>query len=151
MNDIFGYNREVKSGEILSSDNVSLDLGEGKIALLQQCSVNYAHSIKPAFEVGSSALYWINGQPAGAMNFSALAGKKGFFYGWGLGKQACGQLSIFSINAVDNSDCNFEIENNKTIKIEGAILESVTLTVQAGEMTVVQGGSAKISKMILSE
>ena len=150
MLDIFGYDREVKDKEILSSDNISMDLGEGKIALLQQVTAQYDHQIKPVYEVGSSALYFVNGQPMGSISFANIVGKSGFFNGFGLGGQACGELKTISINAVADSNCDYEIERNSTIKFEGAILKQIEFRVTAGEMFASTNGTFLVAKMLLS-
>lgn len=148
--DIFGYNRQVIEKQIVSADNVSFDLGEGKISLVQSATIDYEHQIQPVFEVGSSSMFFVNGQPSGVMRFATLVGKEGFFHGLNLGNQACGTLNTISANIVDNSDgsCDIEVNKNNTLKVEGAILKSISLQIQAaGELRIAQGGVFQFAKL----
>lgn len=147
--DIFGYNREIKEKQLISADNVSLDFGEGRVALVQSVEGSYAHKIVPVFETGSSSMFFVNGQPIGGIKFSSLVGKDGFFAGFNLGKQACGVLNTITTNIVNTSDgeCEIKVEKNNAFKLEGAMLTSVSWAVRAGELQVVQGGDFQVAKL----
>jgi hypothetical protein len=148
--DIFGYNRNVHTKSILSSENCVLDFGQGKVSLIQSAALSYQHMVTPQFETGSSDIYFVNGGAQGALQFSSLVGRNGFFNGFELGSQACGDLNTLSITAVGDSNCDFKVEKNNAVRIEGAILESVTLSFQAGTFTVTQGGQFKVGKVIVT-
>lgn len=145
--DIFGYNRNVNTKSILSSENCVLDFGDGKVALVQDATLNYQHSISPVFEAGSSDIYFVNGGAQGSLNFSSVVGRQGFFAGFNLGKQACGDLSTLSLTSVAEDGCSVKLEKNNAIRIEGALLQSVNLSYRAGQYTVSQGGNFVIGKV----
>ena len=146
-NDIFGYNRNVHTKSILSGENCVLDFGDGKVSLLQQAELTYSHKIDPVYEVGSADVYFVNGGANGSLTFQSVVGRQGFFDGLGLGSQACGALSTLSITAVDTNNCGFKIEKNNAIRIEGALLQQVTLRFQVGNYQVAQGGNFVIGKV----
>ena len=145
--DIFGYNRNVNTKAILSSENCVLDFGEGKVALVQEARLEYGHKIDPVFEAGSSDIYFVNGGAQGTLTFSALVGRQGFFAGFNLGKQACGDLSTLSIAAVAEDGCSVKLEKNNAIRIEGALLQKVSLGFRAGQYQVTQGGEFVVGKV----
>ena len=145
--DIFGYNRNVNTKAILSSENCALDFGEGKVALVQRADLTYEHAVNPVFEAGSSDIYFVNGGAHGSLRFDALVGRQGFFAGFNLGKQACGDLSTLSIAAVAEDGCSVKLEKNNAIRIEGALLQSVQLGFTAGQYQVSQGGNFVIGKV----
>jgi hypothetical protein len=146
--DIFGYNRNVHTKSLLSSENCVLDFGQGKVGLLQQASLAYQHTIQPQFEVGSSDIYFVNGGAQGQLQFTSLVGRTGFFAGFDLGSQACGDLQTLSITAVGDDNCDFKVEKNNAVRIEGAILQSVSLTFQAADYKVSQQGTFMIGKVM---
>ena len=145
--DIFGYNRNVNTKAILSSENCVLDFGEGKVALVQSAELVYQHTINPVFEAGSSDIYFVNGGANGSLTFGSLVGRQGFFAGFNLGKQACGDLSTLSIAAVAEDGCRVKLEKNNAIRIEGALLRRVSLGFRAGEYQVSQGGEFVVGKV----
>lgn len=151
MNDVFGYNREIKSKEILSADNVSLDLGDGKVALVQNVSASYMHQVAPMYEVGSSNLYFVNGQPMGQFSFGSLVGKSGFFSGFNLKNLACGDLKTLSVNLKNDNNCELEVTSNSTLKFEGAVLNSIGFQVTAQQLYITQEAQFTVAKLIVSE
>lgn len=145
--DIFGYNRNVNTKAILSSENCALDFGEGRVALVQNATLNYQHTVSPVYEAGSSDIYFVNGGAQGSLNFGSLVGRQGFFAGFNLGKQACGDLSTLSIAAVTEDGCSVKLEKNNAIRIEGALLQSVELSFNAGQYQVSQTGNFVVGKI----
>lgn len=151
MNDIFGYNRNIQNNAILSSDNVVLDFGNGKVSLIQGAELTYGHKISPVFEAGSADIYFVNGGANGALSVTSIVGRQGFFDGFELGIQACGNLSTFSLTALDNNECGFTLEKNNAIRLEGVLLERISLNFRAGEFIVGQGANFVVGKVITTK
>lgn len=77
MADIFGYNR-TKPQTVFSNDNAALDIeGKGTGYMIQQWSIGYQQNVQEIFELGSSNLYWVRGQPQGQGTFGRIIGGAG--------------------------------------------------------------------------
>lgn len=98
MEDIFGYEKTIKSeGAIISSQFGALLIGE-KVALLQSTRGNYGREIRTMLETGSSNVFFVTGNSQGQMQCSAAVGEKGFFKQLGNGLKSCGTLENVGIN-----------------------------------------------------
>ena len=80
--DFFGYQRElVGQNHLISSDYTSIFIpapnGNGRLGLVQGSQLTYGHRVMPRFEGGSSELYWVTGQPSGALQVGRLVGNNG--------------------------------------------------------------------------
>jgi len=66
--DVFGYKRNPKPRGVFSTEDSSLTFGgvNNPIGyLVQNWRVNYTQQVQELFEIGSNALYWSKGRPAG--------------------------------------------------------------------------------------
>ena len=55
--DIFSYTGDVKEKQIVAARNAALDLGNGRVALVQSMEGSYGHQVQPVYEAGSSSIY----------------------------------------------------------------------------------------------
>lgn len=140
MADIFGYTRDVKEREIVSSDYAAVDIGEGRLGLVQQWQAGYQHKVEPRFETGSNALYWVNGQPMGQLQVQSLVGRGGFLAGFGnTGAAACGALKTLIISSDGEGNCG--ISGGGSLAFSGAVIQGIGLTAQAGNLDIGQNAT----------
>lgn len=150
--DILNYNVDVKEKQIVAARNAAIDLGEGKIALVQSFQGSYSHQVNPVYESGSSAVYFVNGNPTGTFSYNTLVGANGWFSGIIDGKGGyCGSLRTINIDLLqDNPDCDVKVTMNTNLKFEGAMLRSLGFSVQAGGLSISTSGDFICSKLIRS-
>jgi len=88
MGDVFGYKRNPKPQGVFSTEDSKLvfgstvgnvnDAGEGQLTslayLVQQWTVQYQQTVQELFELGSNALFWAKGRPAGAGTLGRVLG-----------------------------------------------------------------------------
>ena len=140
MSDIFGYNKDIKEREIISSDYAAIDIGEGRLGLVQQWTAGYQHRVEPRFETGSSALYLVNGQPMGNISVNSLVGRRGFLAGFGAdGSAACGDLKTVIVSADGDGQCG--ISEGGSLSFSGTVIQSIQITAQAGNLDVAQSAN----------
>lgn len=145
--DIFGGNRETKTGQLLTAENASIDFGNGRVALVQGIQASYSQNVQPQFEVGANTLYFVNGQARGSLRVDSLVGQTGFLADLNMGKGACGGVDVISINLVDTNNCGWELNKRSALKFESAVPESVTITINAGQLQIVQSVSFVVGKL----
>ena len=136
MADIFGYNQEVKAGEIVASKDVIVQIDSGRTALVQTVNGNYGHTVSPQFEIGSSTMYLVNGQPQGSLDMQTFVGKSGWIEGLLSGKPACGDLSSLQFT-ISNTDCNLSV-GKPILRFESALATSYSFSIMSGQLTVTQ-------------
>ena len=145
MADIFGYNQEVKAGEIVASKDVIVQIDSGRTALVQSVQGTYQHQVQPQFEIGSSTMYLVNGQPQGNLTLSTLVGKSGWITGLLSGKPACGDMSSLKFT-ISNSDCNFSV-GSPILRFEHALAQSYSFAINSGQLTITQSASFVCGKL----
>jgi len=79
MSDIFGYNRNARPQKVFTTENSRLTLsgGAGVGYMIQNWNINYQQQVQEIFELGSSNLYWIKGQPQGQGTIARIIGDGG--------------------------------------------------------------------------
>ena len=147
--DALGYKTDIREKQIIAGKNAALDLGNGKLALIQSFQGQYGHTVQPVYEVGSSALYFVNGNPIGAFSYTNLVGKSGWFAGMidTENTAACGTLKSINITLGKDSACDPEITMNSTLKFEGALLTGISFSVTVEQLSISQTGNFKCGKM----
>ena len=146
--DVFGGNREVKTGELLTMENAALDLGEGRVALVQNIQIQYNQGVQPQFEVGSNTMYFVAGQARGSLRVDTLVGKTGFLDGFNLANKAvCGGIDSVALNLVDTNNCGWELSRRSTASLEAVVPESVNITISAGQLQIAQSVGFQIGKL----
>lgn len=146
--DIFSYTGDVKEKQIVAARNAALDLGGGRVALVQSMEGSYGHQVQPVYEAGSSSVYFVNGNPQGTFSYSALVGTQGWFAGFPTAG-ACASLRTINIDLIsDNPACDVQVSMHNNIKFEGAILTQVSFSIQAGSLQISNSGTFTCAKMI---
>jgi hypothetical protein len=146
--DFLSYDRTVKAKEVLSSDFATISFGSEKAKLVQSVRGSYGHKVQPLYEAGSSALYWLNGQPNGQLGMGRVVGSKGWFYYFNNANVACALLEPITIK-LDGDFCDLSTEND-TIKLEDSILERVTFSYSAGDLMISENAEMRVSKITVS-
>lgn len=151
--DIFNYDVDVKERQIVAARNAALDLGDGKISLVQSFQGSYGHTVEPVYEAGSSSVYFINGNPMGQFDFTTLVGTNGWFANIIDAKgKACAELKTINIDFTNaNEDCDVQVTVNTNLKMEGVILKQIGFAVQAGDLRITNTGSFIFGKLTRSK
>ena len=146
--DIFSYTGDVKEKQIVAARNAALDLGNGRVALVQSMEGSYGHQVQPVYEAGSSSIYFVNGNPQGTFSYSTLVGTQGWFAGFPM-SGACASLRTINIDLIsDNPECDVQVTMHNNVKFEGAILTQVSFSIQAGGLNISNTGTFTCAKMI---
>ena len=145
--DIFGYDVDVKGRQVVSAHNASLDLGGGRIALVQNISGNYTHKVNPVFEAGSSSVYFVNGQPQGSLSYTALVGTDGWFSGMSNSSGTCATLRNMGVTiSGSGSDCDVTVASNASVRFKG-ILQAVEFMVSTQDLQISNSGTFMCTDM----
>ena len=146
--DIFSYNRDVKTNQLVTSEFAVLKMdgfdGGGVVSLIQNCNVQYAHKVNARYEGGSTTLFWQTGQSNGNLSFSRLVGSTGFFEG--LNGTCGGELAQLSVGLKKGDACS-SISASGGFTFISAILQSYTLSWNVGNLDVQEGGTAMLAHM----
>lgn len=145
MADIFGYSREVQSDSIVSSDFAKISVG-GQIGLVQQFNATYQRRIEPRFEVGSSNLYWVHGQPQGSIQLSKLVGTGGLLEGISL--EQCGKIDSVSLDITGGGAC--APGGQGSLSFSGAMVQSINFVAQASNLDITTGVTILCAEMTKS-
>lgn len=139
--DFFGYNRTVgSSNQLSSSEYAALTVG-GRVMLCQGVDASYRQEIRPIYEVGNPSIYFVPGHAAGSLDFRRLAGEGSFFSQ--LRDNNCGQITPVSINS-SGSAC---FTGSGNLNFSGAIIESVSLTINTGAIEITESARLVIASM----
>ena len=151
--DIFNYDVDVKEKQIVAARNAALDLGNGKIALVQTFQGSYGHQVEPIYEAGSSSVYFVNGNPSGTFAFTTLVGTDGWFANiLDANGKACADLKTVNIDLTNaNEDCDVQVSMNTNLKMEGVILQQIGFSVQAGGLRIENSGQFICAKLTRSK
>lgn len=151
--DIFNYDVDVKEKQIVAARNAALDLGNGKIALVQTFQGSYGHQVEPVYEAGSSSVYFVNGNPQGTFTYTTLVGTDGWFANIIDAKgKACAELKTVNIDLTNaNEDCDVQVSMNTNLKMEGVLLQQIGFSLQAGGLRIENNGTFICGKLIRSK
>lgn len=140
---VLGYKSDVRSNQIIAARNAAIDLGEGHIALVQTFEGSMSHQVTQQYEVGSSAIYLVVGNPSARFTCSALVSKEGFFAPFSkiASSAACGELKTVNVNLGSELDCDPVITSRATAKFTGAICDTLSFSIQAGGNQITQTAS----------
>lgn len=144
MPDIFNYENPVNlSGAIASSDFATVILDGAKASLTQTLNCSYQQQVQEITQVGDPSVYWMPGRPSGSVEISKLVGDGGFFDGW-KGKE-CGKIASVNV-ATQGGKCGFT--GNGVLAFSGGVIESVSLTMNNGQMAIAETAKIKVSNLV---
>jgi hypothetical protein len=147
--DFLGYDRTTSSKEILSADFATISFGDEKARLVQSVQGQYGHKVEPRFEAGSSTLYWVNGQPQGNVSMGRVVGTKGWFHEFVGADAACALFKPVTVRLDGDNLCDLDIENG-SIKMEDVILQNISFSFSAGQLSISENVTMLVSKMTTS-
>ena len=149
--DIFGYDVDVKEKQIVAARNAALDLGDGRIALVQSIEGVYNHQTSTVYEAGSTSVYFVNGNPQGALTYQTLVGTDGWFSGIVNKSGLCATIRSINVDLLGNADsnCDVLVKSKANIKFEGALLEQLSFTITAQDLKISNTGRFKCAKMMV--
>lgn len=143
MPDIFTYDNPVKmAGAIASSDFATIST-DGKLSLIQSVSAAYQQQVQEVTQVGDPSVYWMPGRPSGTVEIGKLVGDGGFFSGW-KGK-TCGKINAVNISTKPNR-CGFTGQGS--LAFSGGVIESLSLSLTTGTMTISESARIKVSNLV---
>jgi len=139
--DIFGNTKEIKSpGAIITSEFATLTMN-GRMALVQSVTANYARQLNTMFEAGASTVFYLQGASEGKIDANSAVGTDGFFKNFrNLG---CGEVTNVNID-VNGNNCT---KGQGGLSFNGALAEAFTTTFQAGPTAVTQGITLRVGSM----
>ena len=144
MSDIFGYNRQTQANQIISSDNAVIDLGAGRIGLVQNYSASYNHQVEPRYEMGSSTLFWVTGKPSGQLQVSKLVGRDGLLTTFRTGEDACGGIRQLT-TSLDGGSC--QVRAGGGLNFNGAKLQGVGVQGSAGAFEIAESATFLVAEL----
>lgn len=140
MADVFGYTRQVKENELISSDFASIDLGNGRLGVCQSVQGSYNHKVDTIFETGSNALYFVNGRPMGAIQVARMVGKEGFLSSILSGAPACGSLTKITVS-LDGDGDQCAVSGSSAMKFDGCKIQTYGFQFGTNSMTLSENAS----------
>lgn len=148
--DIFGYDVDVKEKQVVAARNAALDLGDGRIALVQSMQGSYGHQHQTVFEAGSSSVYFVSGNPQGTFGYSTLVGTDGWFAGIVNKTGLCATLRSINVDLTGtDSNCDVQVKSKANVKFEGGLLRQIGFQVQAGGLNISNSGEFVCAKMVV--
>lgn len=141
--DFFGHNRIVKSADQLSSSEYARISVNGRVDLAQNVSAQYTQQIRPLFEIGQPAVYFVTGHAQGTVTVGRLVGAGGFFQNF-KGTQ-CGKISTLSISSAGGGACTGG--GGGSVTFDGGIMEAVSLQITAGTIEMTEGVVIRVASM----
>ena len=143
MKDFFSYDRTVhKPGEIASGDFGLVDI-KGKLSLVLQAQVSYSQQLNPFYEIGTSDVQFIAGQPVGQFSASrAVNPTSGFWQHFAPG--ACGYIEAANLSLGGKGNCSVT-PSGKGIHMQDLHIQNVSAGISAGAREISESVSAQFS------
>lgn len=152
--DVFEYEKTVNTeGQVASADYAFIKVGNSNPigaaagdssagnALVQNLEITYGQQIEEVLQVGSTQIYWMPGRPQGKITISSLVGPGGFFSEW---KGKCGIIKFAEVKLKDDF-CGFK--GSGSLSFSGAVVESLTASMNTGKLTITQGATIRVANM----
>lgn len=143
MADFFGHNRTIKSSnQLASSEYARISVGS-RVDLAQSVTANYSQQIRPIFEIGAPSIFFVAGHAQGSVNVGRLVGSGGFFSNFNA--RNCGRVQPVSISGGGGGVCTGG--GGGTISFDGGMIETVSLTITAGQIEMTEGVNIRVASM----
>ena len=145
--DFFGYKRNSPGTHIMSSEYAAVLMSNSltsapsnKLGLVQGCQVSYGHAVVPVFEAGSSEMYWITGQPSGAVSISRVVGDN-FVAGLQGLAQPGSSSQLLNQGAIGEVDFKAGVTtiNQTVLRFGGCVLARVDWSTQVSALNITTG------------
>ena len=144
-NDVFGYARNPKPRGVFSTEDSKLTFGSVSDPvgyLVQNWSISYSQQVQELFEIGSNALYWVKGRPAGQGTLGRVIGdqdadntNKGFFPTKAY--DICEGGETMKITAQSGACDNFAVKE-LGISMSGCVVTSIGFSMQVADVRLME-------------
>lgn len=147
MKNVYGSTRSVKERSILSSEFVTVKIGdENEVPLGQNAEVTMGRRVEPRPIFGSTDMHWVAGQQQGNANVSSLVGSQGWFAGLlGGNESECGTFKTIKLDP--SKGCNDTATSS--IKVDNCLLVGVGIQISAGQLSVGQNATFVCSALLV--
>jgi hypothetical protein len=131
----------------MSSEVATVTLANGTTRLVQNCQASYSQTVDVKYEIGSSDIYFVTGQPKGDLQIGRLVGTQGFFADLG-NSNACGTLTSIGIGLDGQGGCVAITQNNPNgLLFAGAVPYMVGIQITAGSLEVRDSVALVVARM----
>jgi len=145
--DFYGYTRDIKpNGQLISSEFATLSVAGSRVTIVQAVQATYGQRAEPKFEAGSSALYWVTGQPMGDITMGRLVGADGLS-GIKMLEGGCGSLRSVSVAFNGSGGCADAVVAANGLNFRDAVPVSVGITFSAGQLEIGENFSIRAAHM----
>lgn len=168
--DIFGYKRSPKPHGVFSTEGSKLVFGNapdvghdqeaGLAYLVQNWSVQYTQQVQELFEIGSNALYWAKGRPAGAGQLGRVLGgaavdteAQGFFPREAYDVCLGGASMVLEAHGghCENPLAGANVlDSGVKITMDGCVVTSIGFSMQVGDVRLVENFGWRFAYMELA-
>lgn len=147
MKDILGYDREIKSANLASSEFAAITIGSGstKEALIQNIDFQYAQQIGEVVQVGDVNIYLMPGRPSGGCTIQKLVGDGGFFAGFKDG--SCGVISGVNLT-VEKGQCGYV--GGGSLSFTNGIIQSLSTSISAASLQIGSSITIRLASLLSS-
>ena len=145
-NDIFGYNRQAKAGQLFDSEDsiVTITPG-GNVFLGQNIEIEYTQQIAEVFEIGTRNIYWVGGRPSGVGSIARLMGPASNMLAAMAGMQLCNGGATMVANL--GTPCPNLVNGTQTITCSGVVMTGKRYVLAVQQIVVAENLSMKIGKV----
>lgn len=132
MSDYYGYNKTGNNVGVLTSPTaVIIKIGGNSLSVCQSFNLSYQRTVTPSYEFGSSTVYMSMGPSSGTVSFERIVGKDAILAPY-KPSSPCSDTTI-QITGGGTGVCSGGLGS---LLIEGAVLQNVGASSQAGGTTV---------------
>lgn len=147
MKDILGYEREIKTANLASSEFAAISIGSksSKEALVQNIDFNYAQQIGEVVQVGDVNIYLMPGRPSGGCTIQKLVGDGGFFAGFKDG--SCGVISGVNVT-VEGGQCGYV--GAGTLSFTNGVIQTLSTSINAQSLQIGNSVTIRLASLLSS-
>lgn len=144
MADVFGYNKTAKGpGNVVSPSMVMVMIDGERVYLAQSCTINYARTVTPNYELGSDSVWMTAGHSGGSCQISRAVGDDPLISPY-LPGNACATQTI----TVGKGDGTCGMDPG-TLTCTGSVLTSVGTTLSIGGSIVSDNAAWQIGNLMI--
>lgn len=152
MADIFGYNRNARPQRVFTTENSTLTLsgGAGVGYMIQNWNIGYQQNVQEIFELGSSNLYWIKGQPQGSGTIARIVGNSGN----GVNLFPTGAFDLCdggaTMNIAASSGACDGVAGSVNLSMDGVVVTAIGFSMAVQDMMVQQNFGWRFAKLTVA-
>jgi len=144
MEDLLGYQRQGQPLRDLGSSEFAVITLAGQILTLAQgLNGSYQQEVRPAFVLGESSVFWLNGFQQGQVELTRLAGGTNFFEAFQAGN--CGIISAITVSVNGSKPCPNSGSMNGKLRFSDGIIQNLSIRMQAGQSEIVETAIIRVA------